>query len=378
MRSPALLMMGILTSQTPARVILDHSVVDVQGEPGQDLGLPVLRAASLILAAHGVEEILVPASAAYVKDDLARVHAHFAPTLARRIKPIDKNGTVLKRAEKFFAPVRDAQIDWKKHPGSSTVATDGIHSLYHLLLARDHSAISIGGGLRYVVSTLPHVDVTLFSPEAQYRLAAFAGQALIYEPTVATRLQLPALTSAVEEEGAFVDLIEESEFADVCHEHAKVGYLLHPIVGLRRLRQAMKRLVSHRKAQPGLALADAAALVAAPGLAPGALAKDLVGANKYTPPLCEMPSGLTARILRTAVALEGMKARDDRYFHSTNMAGMDRYGWIQPNRSAEEMRDEDVKAFERAREWATRLAPETQLFAHRETDSGADSHDEIE
>ncbi len=204
---------------------------------GKQVKVPAITAAAAVLVSRGADQLLVPTPSAYEEDRVAEGIERLPKQRRQLVKTVDKKGHVLQRVRSYLEPLA-AQA--KKWPENAFVAF-AEDFLYQLALATDFRAGIVGHALQTVHEFVPILDLQSFRGEAKFRLAETISLICSYEPNLsdhgAYRFDL---VPRPESSAQIWDLIESAEFGTVVAIGGRLGYLKHPAITFRRLRNAAR------------------------------------------------------------------------------------------------------------------------------------------
>jgi len=209
----------------------------------RDISIPTLGAAAFILTTQGADQIYIPVQGMFtemVRDATSKL----APSLKRRIKPIDTNGKVSRRVHEFVRPIRSSASE-DSQERSFCAMTENM--LYHMALASKYRATSIDGDLSHVQEIISAIKLEKFKGEAKHRLAQVVHLVAGYEPFYIDKL---GIIQHISEPGVGTEIqhiLDTAEFADVVGAQGKLGYLRNPRIGLRRVSSTIHTLVKRRE-----------------------------------------------------------------------------------------------------------------------------------
>lgn len=226
---------------------------------GEEIHAPLLHSVGLLLTTQGADEILVPAPDENLRERVSQVREHLPRSLRRRVRLIDGDSSTLRRIDQFLEPISEQADEWPETAFASTART----FLYHLALGSNHNATAVDGDIVPLHEFLTCLSADSFEGEARYRVSQIAKLGTAYEPIQPTNV---ALQSHIGPRGSgprFRDLLESAEFADVVDARGRLGYLTNPRIGLRRLKRAIRELVSREDFSDVIAASESIASVAA-------------------------------------------------------------------------------------------------------------------
>jgi hypothetical protein len=187
--------------------------------------------------------------------------------------------------------------------------------LYEVLLATRQRAGILSSSASTVRDFVAILDPTQFTGEARFRLAEICRMACNYEPAVIDHGQY--VIDARRDTGASAwEILKMAEFRAVVAASGRIGYLKHPLLGLRRLRDRLRDLIRKPSAKPLIKLASTAVDAAgARGLASAAgevlgLAANAPGQQFHPPFIALGPADLPLYRAALREGLPGAVAPD--------------------------------------------------------------------
>jgi hypothetical protein len=265
-------------------VILEHEdACGVVG--GKDVKTPAIAATALILAARGADEILVPCPSDY-EVERTEQGLELLP-LERRacVKVIDKGGEVLRRVRDYLQPLTASVSEWPE-----TAFVQYLEDfLYQSALGAKYRAGILADSVEVLRGFVPIIRPQHFKGEARFRAAEVVALICSYEPHDlehgSLRLDAPA-------EGGFSSavwrLLDNAEYRAMVSVSGRLGYLKHPLVGLKRLQHVIQQFFGREDAKAILSVAKATADLAGAGRAATAatqVIETLVNVNgSFRPP----------------------------------------------------------------------------------------------
>jgi hypothetical protein len=211
--------------------------------------IPVLYASSLLLTNMGASSILIPTPQTEDHCDKIKSSIKDLPRSLRfRIRTIDENGQILKKVKIFHEPlIEQAALNNEKNKDTMSneqlFISASIDTLYQFMLACKYRAVSAATPISEVQYYIQYMNKNIFSDEALYRLSMLTYLFTRYDPIIVEKI---GTISDVAEPGidkVLLDMIETSEFADVVAASGYFGYIRHPLIGIKRLRKAIKNLL---------------------------------------------------------------------------------------------------------------------------------------
>jgi hypothetical protein len=226
-------------------IVLEQSDAIGQTE-GQTVRASTITAAALILVSRGVDRILVPVPGSY-ESERAEEGIDSLPSERRDIvKLIDKDGEVLRRVRDYLEPLSTHAVKWPE-----TAFVSFLESfVYHVALGARHRSAVASTAVQVVRGFIPIIDPSSFRGEARFRLAEIASLICSYEPHAIDHGSLRAEVSAGREMASTLwNLIETAEFRSMVAATGKLGYLDHPIITLRRVRNIVRDFLQMKDAK---------------------------------------------------------------------------------------------------------------------------------
>jgi hypothetical protein len=130
--------------------------------------------------------------------------------------------------------------------------------LYEVVVATSKRAGILSNSASVVREFVPIVDPREFNGEARFRLAELCRVICSYEPAVIEHGMWVADTRRVSGASAW-DILRMAEYAALVTASGRIGYLKHPLVALRRLREKLHDLIRNPAVKPLIKLASTAA-----------------------------------------------------------------------------------------------------------------------
>lgn len=244
-------------------VILEHS--DARAEvDGKEIKIPTISATAVILASRGADEILVPCPSKY---ELQRTEAglRLLPKERRScVTIVDRNGAILNSVREYLEPLVAQAQEW---PEDAFVRFSE-DFLYLLALGAKHRSGILATSVEILREFVPIIRPGHFKGEGRFRLAELVALVCSYEPHPlehgAFHLETPSSDGF---SPAVWLLLNSAQFRDVVAASGKLGYLKHPLVGLRRLQGIIRNFFGRKDTQNMLSLAATTADLAGAGTA---------------------------------------------------------------------------------------------------------------
>ena len=203
---------------------------------GQSIRISTLATTSLLLASRGVDKILLPTPNSFDRLIAERGLLTLPPERRATIAMIDQDGRTLHRVLHYLDPLRACARKWPEDAFVGFLAG----FVYQVALAARFKAAIGTDAVSVVRGFIPIVDPSVFRGEAGFRLAELAALICSYEPAAlshgALRTEVdtgPGLSSRLWR------LIETAEFREVVEESGKLGWVEHPVIAVRHLRNSL-------------------------------------------------------------------------------------------------------------------------------------------
>lgn len=242
-------------------VILEHE--DACGVVGAThVKTPTIAATALILAARGADQILVPCPSEYELERTAEGLDLLPRERRSCVKFIDNDGDILRRVREYLQPLAASVSGWPEN-----AFVDFLEDfLYQVALGAKHRAGILADSVEVLRGFVPIIRREHFKGEARFRLAELVALICNYEPHQldhgSFRLETPAQDGF---SPSAWELLDNAEFRAVVSVSGRLGYLKHPLVGLKRLRRVIQKFFSREDAKTILSLAKTTAECAGAG-----------------------------------------------------------------------------------------------------------------
>jgi hypothetical protein len=225
-------------------IIIEH--LEAEGKVGgRAVSASALRASSLILVSRGADHILVPVPSNREKERATEGVESLLSERRSIVKLIDRDGEILRRVRDYLEPLAGQAVKW---PESAFVGFLE-NFVYHVALGVRHKSAIASDSASVVRDFIPIIDPTYFRGEAQFRLAEMASLICSYEPHCLDHGSLRADADVGRELAPRLwDLIETAEFRSMANETGKLGYIEHPVIAVRRLRNVVKGFLQRKDA----------------------------------------------------------------------------------------------------------------------------------
>jgi hypothetical protein len=244
-------------------VILEHE--DACGVVGsKNVKTPVIAATALILAARGADQILVPCPGDLELERTTIGLDLLPPERRASVKLVDRNGEILRHVREYLRPLSAGASEW---PESAFVGFIE-DFLYQVALGSRDQAGILGHSVDTVRGFVPIIRPERFKGEARFRLAELVALVCDYEPHEldhgAFRFEFPTASGVCPE---VWELLDNAEFRSLVSVSGRLGYLKHPLIGLKKLQRAIQKFFSREDAKMLLSLAKTTAECAGAGSA---------------------------------------------------------------------------------------------------------------
>ncbi len=257
-------------------VILQH--LDACGvKDGRRVSTSIVPVLAVLLVTRGSDRVIIPAPHDKDRERAESGIAGLPPERRNFVSLCDTDGEVLARVRDYMEPLRRQARKWPED-AFVTCAED---FLYDVLVATRQRAGILSHSASTVRGFVPIVDPTQFTGEGRFRLAEICRMVCSYEPAVIDHGQF--IVDARRDSGASAwEILKMAEYRAVVAASGRIGYLKHPFLGLRRVRDRLRDLIRKPCARPLIKLASTAVdAVGAGGLA-GA-AGEVLGAAANAP-----------------------------------------------------------------------------------------------
>ena len=299
---------------------------------GKHVKASAIAAAAVILVSRGADEILVPAPSTYERERAAE-GIELLPRERRPIvKLIDRDGSVLRQVRDYLAPLKSQAGKW---PETAFVhAAEGF--LYQLALGARRKAGILDDVVQSFRGFVPIVNPQLLHGEARFRLAELSALVCSYEPEC---IEHGAYRIDRACEGSSLNVwkvLNTAEFRSVISASGRLGYLKHPRVALKRVRDLMREFLARPDAKKLLTLANTTAELAGAGKTVDTLSSiaEQFGASgdgrPFHPPFISLgPAGLGVYRVTLAEALIGAVPPDGTIvLYERSRGGIIGHEWV--------------------------------------------------
>jgi hypothetical protein len=244
-------------------VILEHS--DACAElHGKKVKIPTIAATAVILASRGADQLYVPCPSEY---ELERIQTGITLLPKERracVRIIDRNGSVLKSVRKYLKPLVEQARGWPE----DAFVNFSESFLYQLALGAKHRSGVLANSVEVLRGFVPIIRPDRFNGEARFRLAELVALICGYEPHVLDHGSFQLHASSRESFSPDVwSLLDNTQFRAVTSASGKLGFLKHPLVGLKRLQRVIRTFFGRKETRKLLTLAATAAELAGAGSA---------------------------------------------------------------------------------------------------------------
>jgi hypothetical protein len=212
---------------------------------GQSIRVSTLAATSLLLASRGADKILLPTPTS--PDRLVAEQGLLALPPDRRatVEMVDQDGGILHRVRHYLSPLRASARKWPEDAFVGFL----VDFVYQVALGARFKAAIGTDAVSVVREFIPIVDPSVFQGEAGFRFAELAALICSYEPAA---LNHGALRTEIDTGSGLSPrlwrLIETAEFREVIEDSGKLGWVEHPIVALRHLRNSLSSYLQSKEA----------------------------------------------------------------------------------------------------------------------------------
>ena len=304
---------------------------------GQSIRISTLATTSLLLASRGVDRILLPTPNTFGRLIAERGLLTLPPERRATIAMIDQDGQTLHRVLRYLDPLRACARKW---PEDAFVEYLG-DFVYQLALAARFKAAIGTDAVSVVRGFISIVDPSVFRGEASFRFAELAALICSYEPAALSHgvLRTEVDTGSGLSSGLW-RLIETSEFRQVVEDSGKLGWVEHPIIAVRHLRNSLTNYLQGNETAALLKSASTIAGLAAkahPSLEVAKASADVLAnftssKDGYRPPFFPLGASLGG-IYRMALASVSADARPDPdtiFCFATYRGGRENISWLTP------------------------------------------------
>lgn len=258
-----------MSTTTHFPVVLQH--LDACGvKNGRPVRTSIIPVLAVLLTARGSDRVIIPTPHSRVRERAESGIAGLPVERRHLVTLCDTNGELLSRVRGYLEPLRRQVRKW---PEDAFVgfAED---FLYEVVVATNQRAGILSDAASVVREFVPLLDPTEFSGEARFRLAEICRIVCGYEPFVIDHGQY-VIDSRRDSGATAWDILKLAEFRAVVAASGRIGYLKHPLMGLRRLGHRLRELIRRPAIKPFIKLASTAADAAGAGGLAGAAGEAL-------------------------------------------------------------------------------------------------------
>jgi hypothetical protein len=177
---------------------------------------------------------------------------------------VDKNGAVLSSVREYLEPLVAQAREWPEN----AFVNFSEDFLYLLALGAKHRSGILATSVEVLREFVPIIRPNHFKGEARFRLAELVALVCSYEPHSLEHGSFQLETSTSESFSPAVwSLLESAQFRSVVSASGKLGYLKHPLVGLKRLQEIIRNFFGRKDTRKMLSLAATTADLAGAGTA---------------------------------------------------------------------------------------------------------------
>ncbi len=267
---------------------------------GKEIGVPALRALSLLLISLGADEIIIPAPGERATEHVRKAIETLPEKRRGNVRLVDSNRATMKRVMKYLLPLKQQAVEWPE----TTFVDLALNSLYFLTLAFENKASVIDGGIPAIHDFLSIIRPNSYKDEAKFTLAELFRLFTLFEPNLLDRIEFNMQVPYPEVQRVLPNLISSAEFAEFVSSNARLGFLRHPAMGLRRVKTTLRNVVSskgfRKVVRGGLTVSQLAPLpVNVSGL------RDILPVatkgTEFSPPFIELPLSVHLSICQAAL-----------------------------------------------------------------------------
>lgn len=255
---------------------------------GRHVRTSVIPVLAVLLVARGSDRVIIPTPHGRERE---RAESRIARLPVERqgfVSLCDTNGQLLSRVRDYLEPLQRQARKWPED-AFVKLAED---FLYEVLVATHERAGILSDSVSVVREFVPLLDPIEFTGEARFRLAEVCRMVCGYEPLVIDHGAY--LIDSRRDAGASAwEILKMAEFRAVAAASGRIGYLKHPLVGLRRLGDRLRDLIRKPAVRPLIKLASTAADVAGAAGLGGAAGEALglaanVSGQRFHPPFISL------------------------------------------------------------------------------------------
>ena len=195
-----------------------------------------LAATALLLTSRGVDKILVATPTEPDRLIAERGLLALPPERRANVAFVDQNGATLDRVLRYLSPLHASVTKWPEDAFVGFLCT----FVYQVALAAKFKA-SVGTDAASIVREfIPIVDPSVFQGEARFRFAEIAALICSYEPALLSHGVLRTEVDTGSGLSARLwKLIMTAEFREVVEESGKLGWVEHPLIAARHLKNTL-------------------------------------------------------------------------------------------------------------------------------------------
>jgi len=233
-------------------IVLAHR--DAVGfENGHERMASVIPQLAVLLVARGANNIIIPAPNDMERERIDSGLDGLPSERSTLVKVADKNGALFSQVREYLKPLaRQA----KKWPEDAFVgfATD---FLYGMSLGLTHRAGVLSRSASIMRDFVPIIDPTQFTGEARFRLAELFRVICAYEPATVDQGLIQIERPHGNSSNALL-IMEDAKFKELVIASGAIGYLKHPILGLKQLKRHFATLIARPVVNGTMTLASTA------------------------------------------------------------------------------------------------------------------------
>jgi hypothetical protein len=228
----------------PFPMLIDN--MEATGElHGKPCRVSTLAATSLLLTSRGVDKILVATPTKSNRLIAENGLLALPPERRANVALIDQNGATLARVLRYLSPLRACVAKWPEDAFVEFLSA----FVYQVALAAKHKASVGTDAVSVVRGFIPIVDPSVFQREARFRFAELAALICSYEPAL---LSHGVLRTEVDTGAGLSSrlwkLIETAEFHEVVEASGKLGWVEHPVIATRHLKNTLAHYFQSKEA----------------------------------------------------------------------------------------------------------------------------------
>lgn len=212
---------------------------------GKPLIVSTLATTSLLLTSRGVDKILVATPTESDRLIAERGLLALPPERRANVALVDKDGRTLDRVLRYLDPLHACVRKWPEDAFVGFL----VAFVYQVALAAKFKAAVGTDAVSVVRGFIPIVDPSVFRGEAGFRFAELAAMICSYEPALISH---GALRTEVDTGSGLSSrlwkLIETAEFREVVEESGKLGWVEHPLIAARHLKNTLASYFQSKEA----------------------------------------------------------------------------------------------------------------------------------